>query len=253
MFAPLQLFMMFILFICCLVSLLLACSPMLYVFHEFTNSSFYDGVRIAHRFSLLLTCSAMLSVFLEFTPSQCLLGSVLPICLGCSWIVDQCSMCLLSSSRFKVIGILLYILYHCYLTWRSMLWIPLRFKYKNDVRFVSTPGGLYDEWFPFFFLYVMVSNTSCLYEQPCGCHLRAPWFTPVLSEIRVAHHSSVLCAACVLLVFILCVLCPMLPVSPDFPFLNAASGFSNVYVGGFNQVMILLERLMFSFTRRRWH
>ena len=55
---------------------------------------------------------------------------------------------------------------------------------------------------------------------------------PVLSEICVAHHSSVLCVACVLLVFTLCVLCPMLPVSPDFPFLIAASGFSNVYVGG---------------------
>lgn len=88
---------------------------MLYVFHEFTIPLFYDGVRIAHLFSLLLTCSAMLSVFLEFTPSQCLLGSVLPICLVCSWLIGQCSMCLLSSSRFKVIGILLYIFYHCYL------------------------------------------------------------------------------------------------------------------------------------------
>ena len=55
---------------------------------------------------------------------------------------------------------------------------------------------------------------------------------PVLREVRVAHHSSVLCVACVLLVFTLCLLCPMLPVSADFPFLIAASGFSNVYVGG---------------------
>jgi len=55
---------------------------------------------------------------------------------------------------------------------------------------------------------------------------------PVLSEVRVAHYSSVLCGACVLLVFTLCVLFPMLPISPDFPFWIAASGFSNLYVGG---------------------
>jgi hypothetical protein len=55
---------------------------------------------------------------------------------------------------------------------------------------------------------------------------------PVLSEVRFAHYPSVLCVACILLVFTLCVLCPMLPVSPNFPFLIAASGFSNVYVGG---------------------
>ena len=81
-------------------------------------------------------------------------------------------------------------------------------------------------------VYVMVSNTSCLYEQAGGCHLRAPWSPPVLSEVSVAHHSNILCVAFVLLVFTLCVLCPMLLVSPDFPFLIAASGFSNVYVGG---------------------
>ena len=55
---------------------------------------------------------------------------------------------------------------------------------------------------------------------------------PVLSEVRVAQHSSVLCVVCALLVFTLCVLCPMLPLSPDFPLLIEASGFSNVYVGG---------------------
>ena len=61
------------------------------------HSSFYDGVRFAHLFSFLLTCSAMLSVFREFTPPKCLLGSVLLICLVCSWLVHQCCMCLLSS------------------------------------------------------------------------------------------------------------------------------------------------------------
>ena len=55
---------------------------------------------------------------------------------------------------------------------------------------------------------------------------------PVLSEVSVAHHSSILCAAFVLLVFTLCVLCPMLQLSANFPLLIATSGFSNVYVGG---------------------
>jgi hypothetical protein len=82
------------------------------------------------------------------------------------------------------------------------------------------------------FVYVMVSNTSSLYDQPCGCHVRAPWFTPGFKRGPYCSLFQCTCVACVLLVFTLCVLCPMLSVSLDFPFLIAASGFSNVYVGG---------------------
>ena len=68
----------------------------------------------------------------------------------------------------------------------------------------------------------MVSYTSCMYEQSVKCHCRDPWIAP---GFMWGPCCSSFCVICILLIFALCALCPM------FPFLIAALGLSNVYLG----------------------
>jgi len=89
----------------------------------------------------------------------------------------------------------------CLYVTSSVLWCPLRFPHKNDVRFVFTPQ---------------------LFEVGLMSYLR---YLCLFAYSGVQH---IFWCVFVLFVFVLCTL--MLPVSLDCPFLIAPSVFSNVYL-----------------------
>ena len=86
----------------------------------------------------------------------------------------------------------------------SVLWRPLRFSHKNDVRFVFT--------------------SSCLLECLCLIYV-------ICVSLRIVG-PNIYCVVFFILFFVFpfCFVYPMLPVSLDFSFLIAHSVFSNVYL-----------------------
>jgi len=135
--------------------------------------------------------------------------------------------------------------------------------YTTENHFVQYNNSVYVSLVVTCFPVLMVNQFAIylvsilLYEQPGGCPCEILGSSPVLSEVRVAHHSSVLCVffcfCLLLLVLDLCVLCPMLPVSLNFPLLIAASGFSNVCVGGAYRNLPSHEIIRKSNVLRRLH
>jgi len=128
----------------------------------------------------------------------------------------------------------------CFLS--SMLWCPLQYPHKNDVRFV--------------FACSVLKECSCLIYVICAClpngvqHILIIWVTLWVSYKRhellalrgrlgsprflVGSVVLIFLAFCVvffvLFVFVLYLVCPMLAVSMDCPFLIASSVFPNLYL-----------------------
>ena len=71
--------------------------------------------------------------------------------------------------------------------------------------------------------------TGVFYDAETAYHSRAPWFTPVLAWVRVAHLLNCGCCVVIFFCFVCCrLVCPVFPVSLDCTFMISPSIFPNV-------------------------
>ena len=117
--------------------------------------------------------------------------------------------------------VLLYIV--CLYVLSSVLWRPMRFLHKNNVRFVFTSNCLY------VFAIWVTRRVSYRWQEPNGLPFASTWVHSGYWWVRVANLVGVFFVVALIL-FVWCFVCPMLPVSPDCLFLIAPSVFSNEYL-----------------------
>jgi hypothetical protein len=148
--------------------------------HSFNKNTFYSITRNAR---MIFDCCCI-----PFRPRECLNSPrffggirVAPFIRFCAVLLQKC-MCLSVPI--------------------SVLWGPLQFPHKNDIRFVVT--------------------SSCLQKDSCLIYA-------FCVSLRIACPTHIV-LYCALFIFISCLVYPMLPFSLDCPFLIAPSVFCNVYL-----------------------
>ena len=139
----------------------------------------------------------------------------------------------------------------CLYVLSSVLWCPLRFPHKNDVRFVFTSSCLQEDSCLIYVICVCLSHSSVqhilccvfyfflsssgilctkccqfLWIIHCWLHFRFSLTVTYIIIVMLRNDNCVvvfclstfcvLCAQCCQC--LLCLVCPMLPVSPDCPF-----------------------------------
>ena len=118
-------------------------------------------------------------------------------------------------------------------------------RFKNDVRFIFTSGGLMSCLrYMCLFVYIVVSNTLCVSPPPL--RLVYPMLPVSLYCLFLFFPPFVLCTLCYQFLYIvyfcfplpLCLVYPMLPVSLYCPFLIAPSSCVH-YVASFTVLSIL--------------